>query len=169
MMEKDELLQKIKTGWDDFQAYLATLEEADFTAHTDAAGWTVKDHIAHLALWEDGVVALLHKESRTERMGIDMETFLTRDFDLINASLRQHHVAVPLPEVLDYFETVHQRMLQSIEALSEEDLNRPYSYYGSGASKDNPIYHWIVGDTFEHYAQHQPWIAAIVAGATSEG
>lgn len=56
-MKKDELLIRIEQGWNEFQAYIQTLSAAQLAGPTDAAGWTAKDHIMHLAVWEDGIDA----------------------------------------------------------------------------------------------------------------
>jgi len=52
-MQKAELITRINQGWDDFTTYLKTIEPEYFTIPTDAAGWTAKDHVMHLAVWEN--------------------------------------------------------------------------------------------------------------------
>jgi hypothetical protein len=53
--------------------------------------------------------------------------------------------------------------LKQIEALSDQDLQKPVSFFQTDSTKTDPIIGWIVGNTFDHYAEHLPWIAAIVA------
>ena len=164
-MNKGELLAKINQGWDDFQAYLASLSPADFTANTDAAGWTVKDHVMHLVVWEDGIRALLEGQSRHKHMGLDDATWETGDFDAVNAVIQQQHHDKPLDEVLTEFRDAHTGLLAKLETLSDADLQRPYNHYQPDPKRDKPIIDWIIGDTYEHYAAHQPWIATIVRGS----
>ena len=45
------------------------------------------------------------------------------------------------------------------------ELQRPYSHFYPGAGNDNPIWHWIAGNAFGHYAEHRPWLEAIANGA----
>jgi len=162
VMSKSELLEQMRRGWDDFQAYLQTLSEAQLSQPTDAAGWTAKDHVIHLAVWEAGIDALLGRESRWERMGLDAATWASGDFDAMNAVIQRRHKDMPLVEVLRTFQDVHQRLIGKIALLSDEDLQRPYRAYQPDSDRDAPVIGWIMGNTYEHYAEHRPWIEAIV-------
>jgi uncharacterized protein (TIGR03083 family) len=163
-LSKDQLLNRIQNGWNDFTAYLNTLSEEDLTQPTDAAGWTAKDHVAHLAVWEDGINAVLERQSRRERMGLDEVTWKRWDFDEMNAVIQQQHQHLPLAEVRETFRDVHERLMAKVESMSDEDLQRSYRDYQSDAVREDPVVNAIAGNTFGHYAEHQPWIAAIVAG-----
>lgn len=90
-MKKAGLLKKTRASWDTLNAYVATLTEAQLTQATDAAGWTVKDHLMHLAVWEDGVWAMLNHQNRREQMGVDEKAWQSWDFDAINASIQRAH------------------------------------------------------------------------------
>ncbi|MAS37211.1 MAG: hypothetical protein CL610_24635 [Anaerolineaceae bacterium] len=161
-ISKSELLQKMQTGWSALQTYIRSLTEAQMTGPTDAAGWTVKDHLIHLAIWEDSMNALQAKQSRRASMGLDDETWNSRDFDRMNAVIQQNHKDMPLADVLQRHADVHQRLSDTIEALPEEDLYKPYSHYQPDSPQDRPVIGWLVGDTYEHYAEHMPWMDAIV-------
>ena len=53
-----------------------------------------------------------------------------------------------------------------IAALPDEDLSKPISFFQPDdpdepeASRSSKI----IGDTYKHYAEHLPWIEAIIAG-----
>lgn len=157
-----ELKRRMTKGWDDFQAYLSTLTPAQITEPTDAAGWTAKDHIMHLAVWEDGIAALLNQQSRYEAMGVDRELFLSGDHDRVNAIIQQRHKDMPLDAVLETLSEVHGRLMAKLETMSDDELKLPYQHYAPDANRPEPVWHWVGGNTYEHYAEHQPWIAAIV-------
>ena len=125
VMSKAELLAKIQTGWDDFHIYLKTLTTEQLTIPTDAAGWTAKDHVIHLAVWEDSIIPMLEGKRRDEAMGIEKEMWKRHDFDEINAVIQQRHKALSLPEVMQAFDTAHQRVLEKIESMTDEDLGIP--------------------------------------------
>jgi hypothetical protein len=163
VMSKAALLAQIQKGWDDFHIYLNTLTPEQLTIPTDAAGWTAKDHVIHLAVWEDSIIPMLEGKRRDEAMGIDKEVWKRHDFDEINGVIQQRHKAMPLPEVKQTFSDFHKRVLEKIETLTDEDLARPYNYFQPKSTQDATIIQWIAGNTFEHYADHTPWIAAIVA------
>jgi len=163
-----EVLHRMQAGWDDLQTYLKTLTPEQMTRPTDAAGWTAKDHVMHLAVWEDGIAALLEGESRRERMGLDVATWES-DWDAdhyfhINDVIYQQHHGQPLDDVLRHFDAVHQRLVDVVSALADADLLRPYNSYDPTSSSTTPLFALIVGDTYGHYEQHRPWIAAIVDG-----
>ncbi|HLV36093.1 MAG TPA: ClbS/DfsB family four-helix bundle protein [Spirillospora sp.] len=159
---KSVLLANMQAGWDKLQAYIQSLTEAQLTGPTDAAGWTGKDHLIHLAVWEGGVVALLNRQSRREYMGIDEATWANDDFDATNAIIQQRHKDMPLADVLNTLRDTHRRMVETVESLSEADLRQPYSAYDPTTDSDSPVINRIIGNTYAHYAEHIPWIDAIV-------
>lgn len=158
---KSDLLNRIEAGWNDLHAFIASLNDAQLTTKTDAGGWTVKDHLIHLAVWEDSVEAMLQKQSRYERMGVDFETWRTNDWDKVNAVIYQHHQHMPLADVLTTFAQIHQRLLDKIQALSDDDLMRPYNYYQTHSSYDLPVMEAVVSGTYAHYDEHRPWMEHI--------
>ncbi len=164
---KTELLRRIKQGWDEFNTYINSLTEQQLTIPTDAAGWTAKDHIIHLAVWEGGVLALLRGENRREYMGVDEESWNSRDFDRMNEIIRQHHKDKTASDVLNTFRDVHRQMMEKLDSIAEADFTRPYRHYDPASPREEPVVNWIVGDTYEHYAEHQTWIAAIVNPVSS--
>ncbi len=157
-----EMLNRLQNGWDTIQAYLKTLTPEQMTVPTDSAGWTVKDHVIHMATWEDGLLALLMQQPRHERMGLDKALWDTHEVDDINADIQQRNKDKSLEDALKTFEDVHTRLVEKIQSMSNKDLLRPYSYYEAGSTEKRPVFGWIVGNTFGHYEEHKPWIAAIV-------
>jgi uncharacterized protein (TIGR03083 family) len=159
---KAELVEKIQAAWDAFNAYIDSLDAVQLTEPTDAAGWSAKDHIAHLAVWESGMVAMLESLPRHERMGLAYNLWISGDYDAINAVLQERDADLPLAEVRQWFAEVHQQLLDKIDALSYEDLLRPYNYYQPDSDRQEPAIERIIGNTYEHYPEHQEWIAVIV-------
>ena len=160
-LSKDQLLALMKRGWNDFDSFMSQFSEAQITQPTDAAGWTVKDHVAHLARWEDGIWALLNSQPRNVQMGVPDDLWAQNDYDAINAALRDLDKDLTLEQVRQHFSDVHERLIAKIEALSDADLQLPYEHYRPGSGMDKPVIGWISGNTHEHYAEHKPWITAI--------
>lgn len=161
---KTELIEKIEKGWESFHAYLRTLKPEQLTIPTDTAGWTAKDHLAHLAVWEDGIFAMLNGRSRNEAMNVDATTWATRDFDKINAVIQHDYQGKSLEEVMTFFNDAHSRLFEKVKSMSEDELYQPYNTFTPESPNTDPVINWITGDTYEHYAEHQPWIKAIVDG-----
>jgi uncharacterized protein (TIGR03083 family) len=161
---KAELLARITQSRTALEQALSQLSEAQWQA-TDAAGWTVKDHLAHLATWEAGIAALLQHQPRWAAMGLDEATVENYEMDDMNAVLYQQHRDRSLDEVRVYFQETHRQLLAALNRLSDEALFKPYAYFEGGeASADDtrPIIGWIIGNTYEHYAEHQAWIEALI-------
>ena len=168
-MTKTELLAEINQSWNDFQGYLMSLTPAQVTIPSDAAGWTVLDHVLHLAHWENGMTALMNKQDRATAMGIDAATWNSGDYDRMNGVLQQQTKDMSLQEARDFVMGMHQRFISKIEALSEEDLHRPYNYFLPESPRTEPLIALIYGNTVEHYPEHQEYIEKIVANRASPG
>jgi uncharacterized protein (TIGR03083 family) len=156
-----DLLGRIENGWNDFQAFLGALSEDQLTKPTDAAGWTVKDHLIHLAVWEDGIYTLLDGQSQRAGMEVDEATW-KQGVDVINAVIQRRYHDLPLDVVVQTFRQKHQRLVSKVRSMTDDDLLRPYRHYDTASDREQPVVGWIAGDTYEHYAEHRPWIAAIV-------
>jgi hypothetical protein len=159
-----ELMAEINAAWEELTGYLGTLTEEQMTVPTDVYGWSVKDHLTHLAVWEDGVEALLTGNNRYERMEVDEATWNQHDVDATNAVIRERHAGYSLEDVAGALTTIHERMMTTIGTLTDEDLQRPYRYFDACTDDERPIIGWIVGDTSDHYREHLPWLRAIVEG-----
>lgn len=166
---KTELLERMQTGWDALQRFIQSLNEVQLNKPTDAAGWTVKDHLIHLAVWENGIVALLNRQSRREQMGIDEATWDSHDFDQINAVIQERFQEMPLEHVLATLEEVHQHMVEKIQSMSDEALQQPCSAYDPTSQQELPVIVRVTNNTYAHYEEHIPWMQAIVDQPTAAG
>ncbi|HYF63926.1 MAG TPA: maleylpyruvate isomerase N-terminal domain-containing protein, partial [Herpetosiphonaceae bacterium] len=119
------LLGRIGRGWDDLQGYIGTLSREQLTGPADDAGWTVKDHLIHMAVWEDGIAALLGGSSRLEAMGVDQASW-EQGADAANEVIYARYRDMPLDDVLSHCQQAHGRLLERIKAMSDADLLRPY-------------------------------------------
>jgi len=81
-LTRENLLRQLELSWNELQTYLASLTEEQLTRPTDAAGWTAKDHVIHLAMNEQAELALLEGKPRREVLDITSETW-EQDDDII--------------------------------------------------------------------------------------
>jgi hypothetical protein len=161
-LTKAELLARIEEGWNELNAYLQTLTEKQLTTPTDAAGWAAKDHIIHLSVWQSGLIAVLEGGSRREAMGIDEATWASWNVDAINDVIYQRNKNLPAPEAVRTLNTTQQRLFALVQNLSQADLNRPFQSYQSDRHYEGSLTDRILMNTSHHFAEHVPWIAAIV-------
>jgi len=164
--DKTELLERVERARAALEETIRPLSDAKLVAPGPYEGWSVKDHLAHLATWEQGMAALLQQRPRYAAMDVDEKTYLSSSTDDLNAIVYQHHKDRSPAEVLAAFRQAHRHLLAALDGLTDADLFRTYSHYQPdepGEDSGEPILKWIAGNTYEHYAEHQAWIQALVA------
>ncbi len=161
---KGELLARIDSDWTALRRDVDAVEHG--LREVEAAdGWSVKDHVSHIGAWEEGLRALLEKGDRQAAMGV-AGLPAQSGFDEINAAIRLLHHNKSWNVVEDEALVIHAGLLNVLSRMTDEELLHPFSHYEpSSAGLDhggNPIYAWIKGNTYEHYAEHRPWIASLI-------
>ena len=153
-MTKRELLEAIRTGRAEFEAVLADLTPEQMTARGAGGGWSVKDTLGHVAVWESRLVTILYAIER----GVTPKLIRAADVDKFNAESLAEQRERPLERVLSDFHAVHAQMLKRLEAVPERDLADPGRF---AWMEGEPLARMVAGDTFEHYAEHRPAIEAL--------
>jgi Protein of unknown function (DUF1706) len=163
---KANCLHFIEMAWGELQRYLATLSAAQMSEPQDAAGWAVKDHVAHLAAWQNGIAALLEGKSRPEAMGISAEVWANHaDYDALNAIIFEAARGDTPAQAMQQLQATYARLVNAITALPvDAALMKPYREYDPTSDQERPIIEYIMGNTAGHYEEHLPWMQAIVAG-----
>ena len=164
MLTREVLLQEIDESWDKLMSFVDSLTEAQLTQPTDPAGWTVKDHLIHLAVWEKAALGLLDGKTKRDVLDIAPEVWEQGD-DPINAVLQERYQDMPLDEVLKTLRDQHETTVQRLTAMTEADLQLPYRHYQPNSTEERPIILWMDGDTSLHYLEHIPWMAKIAEQA----
>lgn len=129
-----------------------------------ADGWTIKDHLVHLAAWERSALALLQRRPRHGGLGIDEATYAAHDVDRVNDAIFRANRDRPLADVLRDLQETHTQTRSLLERLSPEDLAQSYSQYlpepGDETAPQRPVRDWVVGNTYAHFDEHRDWITA---------
>jgi uncharacterized protein (TIGR03083 family) len=158
---KAELLELIAQERSALEQVIAQLSEAQLTTPHPESGWSVKDHLAHIVMWERSITALLQYQPRWEAMGLDTATVRASSIDQTNDTLYRMHKDRPLSEVMAMFHDSHRHTLEVLNSLDDEALFKSYAHYQPNEQRDDrdaPIINWIAGDTYAHYAEHRKWI-----------
>lgn len=161
-LTRENVLRDLELGWNELQTSLALLTEEQLTRPTDAAGWTVKDHVIHLAAYDQVELAVLERKSKREALDITVEIWEKGDDDEINAVIQQRYHDMPLAGVMQTLRQNHERLLKKLDTMTEADLLLPYRHYQPESSDERALLEWFPWDTYHHYKDHMPWIAAIV-------
>ncbi len=163
---KAELVQQLRQESAEMDRLLATLSDKQLTDLHDPSGWTIQDHLDHLAAWQEGVAAMLEKKPRFEAMGVDLPTMLRTTEDEQNAIIRgrTHHT---LPQTRGALAGSYEHLLRALAPLTDADLHRPYSDYQPdehSTESNRPAIEVVVNNSSKHYHEHIPWIKAIATG-----
>ena len=149
---KVELLERIRAARAALEAVLSGLDEAALAA-PGPEGWSVKDHLAHLAAWQRKVMANMDGQLSHVALGVPEAVYKGGDWVQINEYVRAPDKDKPVAEVLAEFRHVYAAINQRIAALPEAQL------FGSDESLRNNI----AGNTYDHDEEHLPWIQAVLA------
>ena len=163
---KSGLMDQLRASQAEMDRVLTSLTDAQMNDAKDHVGWSVKDHIVHLALWQRGVAAMLRKEPRWAAMGVDRQTVTSICEDELNQIMRAQHADKSPAEAIALLRAAHDELLAAMESLSTADLEKTYSHYQPdepGEDSGRPIAAWIIGNGSGHYAEHLPWMLAIIA------
>lgn len=142
-MNKTELLEAIALGWDRLQALISRVGDARMTEPSLDAGWSVKDVLAHIALWEGICARWLEAAARGETQ----ERPEVKDVDGTNARGLERAKARALTEVVNESRTRHARIVAAVEALSDEEL-------ASDKRFGWPVWQMTDSNTADHYGEH---------------
>lgn len=164
-LTKEVLFERIAESWQALNDQLDQLSDQEMTWQRDAAGWSVKDHVAHLAAWENTALYLLEGRPRYFALGIDEDTYRRGNLDEINEDLFHQYAGMSAHEALDRLRMVHEKMMDILEPMTEADFHRPVGYYLRQRRKDQdprPVIDVVYANTAEHYNEHMAWIQALL-------
>jgi hypothetical protein len=160
---RTELLERIEISWQELNHVLNTLSQ-DEILKPGPSGWSVKDHLAHLAAWELGIVALLLHKDRWQAMGVPEAADGSLNNDEINERIQRLHTELTADQALEALRSAHQQMVEVLTGMGNEQLYKPYYQYlpdGAEEPTDQVVYS-IGGNTFEHFDEHREYIKQLV-------
>ena len=146
--------------WAEFTAFLDGLAADDWTRWTDANGWTVKDHVAHVIDW-DAAWNSQATGGRSQREWLDVpDDVWEQGVDAINATLRDRSQDLTPAQVranLDARIAESRHNLDTIDLLQEArvlGLARP--------DDDRSMIRAFIDDQAEHFEEHHRYMDRIV-------
>ena len=164
---KSDLIARMNEGLAEFLTFLDQFTEEQLQVPKDAVGWNARDHLVHMAVWADGIAALLRREDRWAAMGISAELGQSGDFDRMNEVIAAQHRHLSPTEARRWLVAAHEGLVAAMEPLDDAGLELPSARFVPPFSGDGgyPILDYIIADTYGHYEEHAPWIEAIIRGA----
>jgi hypothetical protein len=160
---RTEFVQKLEAAWEEIEACLASLSESQMTDTFDEQGWNVKDHIAHLAAWEESAALLFHGKTRHQTLGIDLGEFTGENINAINAAVRERWQPLSTQAMLERFHSIHKSLMASVAKLADKDLNQPAAAFfpQTPPGESRRVHEIINANTTYHYQEHLEWIRTL--------
>ena len=157
----------IDAAWQDLHAFLAAVTPSQ-ASKRDQAGWSVKDHVTHLAVWEDSVVILFRGGRRHEALGIEEAFYTASSFEEINEVIKVRLEGTALREAIRNLEGVHRQPMGHLRTLRDADLNAKAREFFPQAPRndDRPLTSLIWDNTGRHSTEHLEWVRYLVGRAT---
>ena len=121
----EEVLENVHSARAEIEAIIDQLSQEQMTGATDEGGWSIKDHLAHIAEWQWRGLAIIEGRTSWEALNIDEETYQNKSIDEINHIIYERHKDESLPEVLTEFRKAQERVILTLEQMNEDDLERP--------------------------------------------
>jgi len=157
--DADELLERIQKEWSALMHSIATVTAEQMTT-SRAGGWSIKDNLAHLAVWEE---FLLHHHLQGQPphrvLHIDAATFERLDEDGLNAVIYEQHKDRSVDDVLGDLKRIHDQVVAKLEQMTFTELTQPH--YADDPT-ERPMMDSVIGNTYEHYQEHRVVIEAII-------
>ena len=150
--DKQNLIQRIREERDGFGTTLSSLSENEMLFPLKEDGWSVKDHVAHIVIWEKRMVEWLDVVERGEVPQQLPPGMTWDDLDRWNEQTFEENRERELKEVLADFNHFADEVVQVVEAIPEDLLMRADSFaWRSGL----PLWEMVAANTFWHYPEHR--------------
>jgi uncharacterized damage-inducible protein DinB len=149
---KEDLMRRVHDAWAALERTIAALDDHRLTRPGTDGGWSIKDHLDHLAAWERILLARLRGEPEREHeaAGMDPATYDAADLDEVNRAIHQQHHQRTLAQALDDFRATHLRLTSRLDGLHWKDL----SDQDRTGAPELPLLATTIGNTYGHYAEH---------------
>ena len=157
--DQADLLERIQREWAALEQAIVGLSDEQMSTPGEG-GWTIKDHLAHLAAWEQFMLQhYLRGRPAHEVMQVDEATWKTLDENGMNDILYQRSQLCTVSEVLADRRRSHEQVVSTLEQTPFADLMKPHY-------ADDPqarlLIGWVIGNTYEHYLEHRNYLKTLI-------
>ncbi len=150
-LSKAETIEKIIQSRKHLKNLLGRLSPMQFLVPAEDNGWTIKDILFHLVVWENRMIRWLGMLQKGEVPEIRNPDFTWADLDRLNQITYDAHKDLAFEEALHSFFDLESHMLESVKRIEPHQYNKEY-------------FDIIAANTFLHYDEHTPAILRIVKG-----
>ena len=148
-MNKQELISKIEDERARLEEAISTLSPEQLTAPDAIGEWSIKDVLAHLAMWTSRCVTLVYQAEQGQKPE-DVDAMFD-SYEEVNAEDHQSQKDRLLDRVVADFRGSHRQLLRGLDAWKEADL------FDAGRFtwlRGKSLGEFILGETAEHDSDH---------------
>src|SRR5690349_3229630 len=157
--QKADLLQRIGRSRQALDDIVGRLSAEQLAAPGPDGGWAIKDHLAHLAAWEQKLLAMVGGQPGYVGLQVDAATYERADIDELNAILHERFKGLSAAGALAASRQSYQQLLAAVEALPADQLGAPYAPDDPDDSRR--MIDGIIDNTYGHYDEHRAAIEQI--------
>jgi uncharacterized damage-inducible protein DinB len=160
-----ELMANIKAERSRLMATLNRITGEEMLNPGVVGPWSVKDVLAHVAMWYSRAVTLLFQAERGKPLQLPRSN--VPDWADVNAQDYQSQRDRPLDRVLADFDGAHRQLLKRLEAWRDEAALFDTRRYPAlqGRSLAEVVWNYTGAHSAEHRAQIEAWLASRTNGA----
>jgi uncharacterized damage-inducible protein DinB len=148
---RDDLLRQNEAMHRRVLDLIGGVDDRRLTAAGREGEWSIKDHLGHLADWQQYVADLLTGATTPRQIRNDAE------MDRLNAEIVAQTRARSLAEVRARLQSSYEALRARVERLTDAELDQPPPY---GRDWDRKLWQHIAGNGFDHYREHVEAIEA---------
>ncbi|MFI5272143.1 MAG: ClbS/DfsB family four-helix bundle protein [Ktedonobacterales bacterium] len=159
------LLERIRTSQTHWDALLTEVPAARMTEPGVEGEWSIKDIIAHVAIYEQWTADQLEAARRGETQMVTRPNLPpganTFDTHARNAAYFHANRDRPLGDIMAEARAEHARLLAAVEALPEDALPETSRFEWTGGTR---VWEMVAANSYDHHAEHgadiRAWLAA---------
>jgi uncharacterized protein (TIGR03083 family) len=163
-VNKQELIAYLNDERAKLEAVLAQVKPEQMTQPGVCGHWSVKDVVAHLAVWTAREVTVVFQAERGQRISYGVPDDGANDWANVNDKDYQQQKNRPLERVLEDFRGSHKQLIKRLTAWQDE---KALFQAGKFAGSTNSIADKMIGGVGEHDAEHREQITAWLAQQAS--
>ncbi|BCX02375.1 MAG: hypothetical protein KatS3mg053_0313 [Candidatus Roseilinea sp.] len=158
-MSKAELISRIESERQALEATLARVSTEDMLVAGVVGHWSIKDTLAHIAMWYSRAVTLLFQAERGKALQLLQSN--APDWSDINARDYASQKDRPLDHIQADFHGAHRQLIKRLNTWPDEaTLFDPQRYPAlKGRALADYIWDYTGGHSAEHRAQIESWLA----------
>jgi hypothetical protein len=156
-MTKQELIAKLESEREALEDAIGPLSTEDMLAPRVVGEWSIKDVLAHLAMYTARCVTVIYHAEQNEKPQ-EIEPMLD-DWEALNANDYESQKDRPIDRILSDFRGAHRQLLKRLEAWKDESaLFDPKRFpWLRGTS----LAAFIQSETADHDAEHRAQLPVV--------